>query len=279
MDYKSRHINFLKKIIRYGSFGYERYSLQVARNYINQLFQPKTEHIFLFILSPPYNGSTLLHELISTSAKVSFNNSFGTREGQTLPHVREIMFDHQYRWDQSVKFDWHRIKREWMKYWDLRCPVLIEKSPPNMLRAKEIEKVFEPSYFIIFHRNPYAYCESAIRRERQQPQTAAQFAIDCLKTQKENVNALSHTLSLSYEQITSDTAMAIDSIRKFIPQLNDIEIKSKFNAHNYHAESQQIRNNNDIKISKISKTHLQEINFIFKPEEALLNSFGYQILD
>jgi stage III sporulation protein SpoIIIAA len=40
---------------------------------------------YLFILSPPFCGSTLLNEIISSSDNVSVNHTFGTREGQTLP--------------------------------------------------------------------------------------------------------------------------------------------------------------------------------------------------
>ena len=50
------------------------------------------EHKFLFILSPPYCGSTLLNDIISTSKNVSSNNYLNTREGQTLPEVKQFMF-------------------------------------------------------------------------------------------------------------------------------------------------------------------------------------------
>lgn len=64
------------------------------------------------------------------------NNPYGTREGQGLPTVRKIMFEHNRRWDKTLDFDWSYIKNEWMKYWDLNCPILLEKSPPNIIRNK-----------------------------------------------------------------------------------------------------------------------------------------------
>ena len=56
------------------------------------LFSKNIKHQFLFILSPPYAGSTMLNQLISSSNNVSCNNNLGTREGQLLPQVRNFMF-------------------------------------------------------------------------------------------------------------------------------------------------------------------------------------------
>ena len=63
--------------------------------YFKNSLNKKKKHDYLFILSPPFCGSTLLNELISTSKNISCNNNIGTREGQTLPLVNDIMFDIQ----------------------------------------------------------------------------------------------------------------------------------------------------------------------------------------
>ena len=63
----------------------------------------KKDHIYLFILSPPFSGSTLLNQIISSSKNVSCNNNIGTREGQTLPGVKKIMFDKK-RWDEKNRY-------------------------------------------------------------------------------------------------------------------------------------------------------------------------------
>ena len=75
----------------------------------------KKEHQYLFILSPPFCGSTLLNQIISSSTNVSCNNNIGTREGQTLPKVKNIMF-YNNRWDNNVNLPWEKIKTIWHKY-------------------------------------------------------------------------------------------------------------------------------------------------------------------
>jgi len=107
---------------------YRNYAKVVVLNRIRKIFNPEIENKYLFILSPPYCGSTLLNELISISSFVSVNNPTGTREGQTLPTVKKIMFDDNTRWEELVDFDWDFIKNEWRKYWDTTKPIFLEKS-------------------------------------------------------------------------------------------------------------------------------------------------------
>ena len=105
--------------------------------------------------------------------------------GQTLCGIREIMFVER-RWDETYRIDWNLVKECWTRHWDIRRPILVEKSPANIIRAREIESAFSPAYFLILWRNPYAHCESLIRRNRNSPGQAASFAIRCLRIQNEN---------------------------------------------------------------------------------------------
>ena len=247
-------------------------------NSFKRTFAPKSEHKFLFILSPPFCGSTLLNQLISTSSQVSVNNEIDTREGQTLPEVRKIMFDHNNRWDEQLDFDWTWIKKQWLKYWDPAKPVLLEKSPPNILRASSIAKAFNPAYFIIFHRNPYAHVESLMRRRKSTVHEASEFAIKCLKHQKINIQELSNKLVISYEQLTDNPRDAVASFQKFIPELNDLSHDQSFTAHNFMSKPMKITNLNQEKIRNLKEQDLEIIYEVFVKEERLLNFFGYELI-
>lgn len=254
------------------------YAIVILKNQLKRLINKKMDHKYLFILSPPYCGSTLLNEIISSSKSVSVNNPLGTREGQKLPSVRKLMFDHKKRWDITLDFDWMFIKNEWMKYWDLTFPVLLEKSPPNIMRASAIKNVFTPAYFVIFYRNPYAHCESLIRRNGHTPDSAAQFAIRCLKYQKQNIEQLSNTLVISYEELTTNPGHFAEKLSGFIPELEDINIHKKFTAHNFLNDNINIQNLNEQKIKKLSNLEIQTINFVFIEEKEILDYFKYKII-
>ena len=64
--------------------------VKLSRFFTNNLFGRK-DHQFLFILTPPYCGSTLLNQILSTSKNLSCNNHLGVREGQLLPEVKNIL--------------------------------------------------------------------------------------------------------------------------------------------------------------------------------------------
>ncbi|WP_019038861.1 sulfotransferase [Psychroflexus tropicus] len=262
---------FLKK---YGS-----YVSVVIINKITRVFYRNKKHQFLFILSPPFCGSTLLNEIISSSKIVSVNNKFGTREGQKLPTVRNIMFDGINRWDESLTFDWDYIKKEWIKYWDLSKPILLEKSPPNIKYAKILEEKFENSHFIIFYRNPYAHCESLMRRSKMGVKDAAEFSIKCLKYQKRNIIGLKQKTIISYEELTNETNKIKNRIDNIYPKTNlDVEIHNEFNAHNFFKKSLAIQDLNNLKINKLTVEEIVEINAVFQKEAGLISFFGYNII-
>lgn len=272
-------MKFLLKLLFKLNPEYMEYRPIIWKNKVNNLFGKFKHHKYLFILSPPYCGSTLLNEIISTSSAVSVNNPFGTREGQQLPTVRHMMFDHKNRWNKSLALDWNFIKKEWHKYWDLRFPILLEKSPPNIIRAEALQAYFDPAYFVIFHRNPYAHCQSIIRRYNSSGKKAAKFAIDCLEYQRNNIGQLNNHLQISYEDLTNNPIYTKNLLKGFLKELNDVDVNLNFTAHNYKNKHLKITNLNDEKIKNLSNTELKEINSIFNNNQELLDFFGYKIIE
>lgn len=249
------------------------------KNRLNSLVNKKINNTYLFILCPPFGGSTVLHEFLSTSVNISINNPFGTREGQTLPGVKKIMWDPKDRWFEETKFDWKFIKKEWRKYWDVTKPLLLEKSPANIVRAKEIELEFTPSKFIVMVRNPYAHVEGIMRRNNSKAKGAATFAMKCLYYQKNNLENLRNTLLFTYEDFCDNTVDIKKKIINFLPKLSDIDPRIKSHAHNFKGKPLEITNMNHEKISKLSNLDLKDINNVFKKNKDLINYFGYKLID
>ena len=81
---------------------------------IKNLFHKNNKNQHLFILSPPFCGSTLLNEIISSSNNVSCNNNIGLREGQHLPIAKDILFTKD-RWNSEKEVDWQLIHSIWDK--------------------------------------------------------------------------------------------------------------------------------------------------------------------
>ena len=248
------------------------------KNSIKNLFFAKQKNQYLFILSPPFCGSTLLTEIISTSNNVSCNNNIGLREGQHLPLAYNLLFNDD-RWDPNKKIDWLRIKKIWRKYWDRSKEILLEKSPPNICRAENIDKVFENSKYICLVRNPYAQIQSNIRRYNSDLLVATEKYISYLKFQKNNIEKLKNTLLISYEELTDNPFKTKEKISDFLPLLKDIKIDLKFNAHNMlKKKTMGITNLNQDSIGLLSKDQIESINSILVKEKDLINFFNYSII-
>jgi hypothetical protein len=245
---------------------------------VKNLFYSNLNNQHLFILSPPFCGSTLLNEIISSSNNVSCNNNIGLREGQQLPIAKDILFTKE-RWNPKKDINWQVIHSIWDKYWDNSKDIFLEKSPPNICRAKKIEKEFQNAKFICLTRSPYAQVEGKMRRHNTLAKEAAELSIQYLKYQKENIEQLKNTLLISYEELAENPIKIKNSIISFLPELFDINIDLKFNAHNLRSKKNMtIINLNPEKIAKIKADDLIIINTIFREEEALLNYFNYQII-
>lgn len=225
---------------------------------------------YLFILCPPFSGSTVLWNLVSTSNTISVLPS----EGQFLPEVEKVM--RQKPWDPDVKLPWNMIKEVWDSYWDQDRPLLVEKSPPNLLRTDEIVKYFHPINFLLMVRNPYAHCEGLIRR-KWKAKEAAKFTVRCLRLQAENVDKLENVLSFTYEEFVENPKSLSRRIQSFIPEIGEIKYDESFNVHSIEGLIQRrIVNLNEKKINNLSINDLKQINIVLKANADIMEYWGYQ---
>ncbi len=233
---------------------------------------------FLFILCPAYCGSTLLHEILSSSPSVSPNNLFGTREGQSLPQVRRLI-DYRKRWELSYVYPWEAIKKEWMAYWAHSKPLLLDKSPPNLLRASALQRHFQPAVFIAMLRNPYVHCEAMMRRDGMIASDAAKRAVLCLDHQKKNLESIDRIILVKYEELVRQPESVRQRILTFLPLLQTLKMERRFKAHSAYNKPMPIVDMNAGKLECLLPEQLKDINQVFKPNSDLLQCFGYQLND
>ena len=179
------------KLAKYFKHYDRRYFLSLARRFYlvtKNIFFKQKEHIHLFILCPPYCGSTLMNEILSQSSNVSSNNVFGTREGQKLPQVRKLLFDQG--WKKGKHTDWPRIKRIWRQNWDLNKSLLLEKSPTNISRVPEILEHFRHAKFIIMVRDPIPFVDGLRRRNSSDIFSAIHFVKKAYDYQLKNMKSI-----------------------------------------------------------------------------------------
>lgn len=246
-------------------------------NILKNIFIKADQNKFIFVLCPAFTGSTILTELIATLKNVSLVNNKGTKEGQTLPTVRKMMFDHHDGLNVNRKFDWDFIKKEWLKYWDLSKPLLLEKTPSNIVRALEIQKTFKPAYFVCMVRTPYAKLETA-KRTDSSLKGYAEIIVKELEYQKRNIEELENIIWFTYKELTEDTKTIKSRLFKFLPELADIDTEFTSYSHNFKNKPLKITNLNPEKISKLNQNDLDEINSVLSKHKELLAFFGFELI-
>jgi hypothetical protein len=245
---------------------------------------------YVFVLCPPFSGSTVLWRLLQTSPNVSAL----PREGQFLDPVKAIM--RRDPWNPEVALPWPQIKAEWSKYWNPDKPLLLEKSPPNLIRAQAIEKAFSPCAFIVMIRDPYAQCEGLVRRRarmfkvfKHQPTPGRNARDDAVEFfarqwirfatwQIENIERLERVVHFTYEEMAEQPGATAAKIMAFLPELGELKASEKFQSHSVAGHGSRVLTNmNELKWQSLRKSDIAIINGVLQGHPELLEFFGYAI--
>jgi hypothetical protein len=185
------------------------------------------KNTYLFILSAPYSGSTVLWRLLQTSSQVSALPD----EGQKLPELRTMMRDKP--WDPKTCFDWDLIYHTWHSYWDSSKAVLLEKSPPHLCRVATLQAHFQPARYILLLRDPLAICEALNRRNGMDWTQAAERWIHWLRLHLDCRQALAGEAFrvLYYEDMVSQPGQSFTALGTWLPSIADVDPFAAIEAH------------------------------------------------
>ena len=116
------------------------------------------------------SGTSLVHRCLSDHSEVSGFRNTGVPEdeGQHLQWVYPPAAAHggsgRFGFDSASFLDessplvssvnTERLLRDWARHWDLAKGVLIEKSPPNLVRTRFLQALYPASSFVIVLRHP-----------------------------------------------------------------------------------------------------------------------------
>ncbi len=245
------------------------------------------EPLFLFIVTPSYSGSTILAQALNSSP----NSSFLQRraEGQWLIPGMCRLPD---AWERKAYMDWGSIRAVWMERVKLiqeavgNVEVIIEKSPPNLLRIDNIIDTFPNNVVIAFNRDPYANCSSRLFR-RYKPELMTEKEITEIlellasewiirsKWVKKWISEL-NLLNSTYERFCENPADYLNEIINICPQLKEFNSKKNFKIKDYSPA--KISNQNARQISNLSPGQVKALSEVLENEADLLDYFGYNLL-
>jgi len=249
-------------------------------------FDTEDQPHFLFIITPPYSGSTVLSELLNTSHRTMILQERG--EGQWLiPGLCE-----KDRWSLNKKINYDSLKSVWlntyqkMKRLTQTIDVVIEKSPPNMMRIEEISALFTNYSFIANNRDPYANCASILYRHHDAENITFDQRQKFLKEFAENwvirsirIRDLILKLDiplLTYEKFCQNPSLILKILDLPDGVTKSINPDAKVKIKDYKVQT--ISNQNKRQISKLTNKEINYISHILEPNNKVLKFFGYKLM-
>lgn len=244
---------------------------------------------WLFLVGCYNSGTTLLAELLGRHPAISalpteghfITDQFVKDYEVGLPRMwagREELF-RLTEADEGP--DVIRIKKEWGMRLDLSKPVLLEKSPPNSVRTRWLQKHFHPAYFVAIVRNGYAVAEGITRKADPKhlrdswpiEQSAWQWRRS-IEVLEEDSTCLEHFMWVRYEDLVRVPMQVLNSVAEFagLSQFQDFDPNA---ALSIHERKDTLRDLNQDSIDKLTPDQIRRVNDV--AGETLVR-FGYPLL-
>ncbi len=189
-------------------------------------------HQYLFIAGIHRSGTSLIHELLREHPQVSgFKDTpaYMEDEGQFLqsvyPQGTEFGGPGQFAFAADARMtethplvsreNAEKLFREWSEYWDLSKPVLVEKSPPNILRSRFLQALFPNSRFLVVLRHPVAVAYATRKWSKTPILSLIDHTLTAYEALFQDLPHIQHSQVIHYEDFVSAPQATLDSMLEF----------------------------------------------------------------
>jgi hypothetical protein len=189
-------------------------------------------HLFVFVGGLHRSGTSLLTRLLCTLPGTTGFRSTGVPEdeGQHLQSVFKpakafggpgrFCFDESSRLDENggmiTEDNRARLWSEWGTHWDLQCPVLVEKSPPNLVRARFFQAMFQRTAFVFIVRHPVAVSLATQKWSKTSTSSLMDHWARAHRILDEDLPHLHRARVIRYEDLVSRPIRVIEQLAGFL---------------------------------------------------------------
>ena len=191
------------------------------------------EHRLVFLAGLHRSGTTLLARLLAAHPEISGFSDTGVPadEGQHLQTVypaaavyggpgRFGLAPESHLTETSPLVSGQNAEKlfeEWSAHWDLSRPLLLEKSPPNLLKMRFLQALFPNSAFIVIVRHPIPVSIPTARwRGTRRYDRMLEHWLRCHALFEADRDHLNRVHVLTYEQLVADPAGVLRGIFEFL---------------------------------------------------------------
>ena len=187
---------------------------------------------FIFLAGHHRSGTSLLHEIIREHPLISGFSNTGVPEdeGQHLQKVfkpakafggpgkyifnqnSRMTEDHSLATDRSSE----KIMVQWEKHYDASCEHYIEKSPPNLIRTRFLQKLFPNSKFIVILRHPLAVSFATQKWSKTSIKSLIDHTLLGYEIFMNDMDYLNNVYVLRYEDFVASAQDEINKVYDFL---------------------------------------------------------------
>jgi hypothetical protein len=239
---------------------------------------------WLFVLGINNSGTTILAELLCSHPEIRSLPGEGQYLTRALPAPLRLSVPRlwterldAFRWTETSEAGLaSRVRYDWSHFAERGSGILLEKSPPNTVRARWLQEHFRPSRFVALVRHPYPVCEGIRRRTGCTIREAARHWVRGNEILLEDLDRLHRSLWLTYEELTDQPEEQLERLEAFLElrTLFDRRVLDEpIRSHNIYGEPQPLQNMNARSLEHLSPEDAEAIDGIAR---ALMQRLGYE---
>lgn len=245
-------------------------------------------HRFVFLAGLHRSGTTLLARLLAAHPEISGFAGTGVpaEEGQHLQSVYppaatyggpgRFGFAPESHLTETSPLASEESARaiydEWSRHWDLGRPILLEKSPPNLLKTRFLQALFPGSAFVVIVRHPIPVSiPTAKWRGTRRYDRLLEHWLRCHALFENDREHLERVHVLQYEQLVRDPVGVLREIFEFL-ELGPIAPGERVESG---ANEKYFRQWNDLKRDPWMRAYLDLVSLRY---ERRVRRYGYSLL-
>lgn len=189
------------------------------------------EKQFLFLGGVHRSGTSFLNRTLGKHPDISAFAGTGKPEdeGQHLQSIYPPDYVHgspgRFGFHPDSSMDEHHplatnasaehIYAEWVQYWDISKPILMEKSPPNIIRTRFLQRLFPDSMFLMILRHPVSVAYATLKWCPVDLPALIEHTLRCYERLAEDRLFLNDLLVFRYEDMLRNPQRIFRKIEKF----------------------------------------------------------------
>jgi hypothetical protein len=189
------------------------------------------QHVFVFIGGAHRSGTTLVGRLLAehTEASGFADTGVPADEGQHLQSVypparayggpgRFAFADEVALTETSELLENAReqLMSAWGPHWDTTRSVLIEKSPPNLLRFRFLQAVFPGAHMVVVFRHPIAVAYATQKWSQTSIPSLLEHWLVAYERFSDDAPLLEHVHEVRYESLVANAGATMDQLEASI---------------------------------------------------------------